>query len=396
MKNNNVKYFIQNTLYSTANMMITGSVIQGFLLESGVSENIVTAYLSVVQIIQVSVMLIFSMLIDRIRNILRAYAWSSAIQISVFSSLIFLCLFQNVPITTKYLLVFATGIITNVAQAAYNILLYKAPFHILDMSNYAQMTGAIGVVVGTGCIVVSAAMSFFTGRFEYYATMLGFFLFGTAALLTSFFLTLSYVPVEPKDYSPVKKKEKKNLFRYRPFFLLVLPNLLRGFAAGILIVAMTIGFSEGITTQSSAAVLTLLLQIGNVLSSFLYTVLVKRVKNSVMILASSAALLLFMPTMLTFGTLSLFYVMYFFANFFVNIINNAVPVAVVGFVDYDYMGQYSSWRMLLHTAGVAIASAVLPSMLGLFGGVWTLLIGAVCQILSGAAYFAFLRKVGEK
>jgi hypothetical protein len=239
-------------------------------------------------------------------------------------------------------------------------------------------------------------MSFFTARFEYYATMLGFFLFGTAALLTSFCLTLSYVPVEPKDYSPVKKTEKKNLFRYRPFFLLVLPNLLRGFAAGILIVAMTIGFSEGITTQSSAAVLTLLLQIGNVLSSFLYTVLVKRVKNSVMILASSAALLLFMPAMLTFGTLSFFYVMYFFANFFVNVINNAVPVAVVGFVDYDYMGQYSSWRMLLHTAGIAIASAVLPSMLGLFGGVWTLLIGAVCQILSGAAYFAFLRKVGEK
>ena len=113
MKNNNVKYFIQNTLYSTANMMITGSVIQGFLLESGVSESIVTAYLSVVQIIQVSVMLIFSMLIDRIRNILRAYAWSSAIQISVFSSLIFLCLFQNVPITTKYLLVFACCLFIN-------------------------------------------------------------------------------------------------------------------------------------------------------------------------------------------------------------------------------------------------------------------------------------------
>ena len=51
MKNNNGKYFIQNTLYSTANMMITGSVIQGFLLESGVSEAVVTTYLSLVQII---------------------------------------------------------------------------------------------------------------------------------------------------------------------------------------------------------------------------------------------------------------------------------------------------------------------------------------------------------
>ena len=89
MKENHNKYLLQSTLYSTANMMIAGSVIQAFLLESGVAESIVTWYLSLVQIIQVSVMMCLSLVIDRIKKIVKAYAFSMLIQSVVFFSLIF-------------------------------------------------------------------------------------------------------------------------------------------------------------------------------------------------------------------------------------------------------------------------------------------------------------------
>ena len=66
---------IQSAAYSTAILMIAGSVIQAFLLENGLSEHVVTSYLSVVQIIQVSVMLVMSLIIDKIKNCLSVYAF---------------------------------------------------------------------------------------------------------------------------------------------------------------------------------------------------------------------------------------------------------------------------------------------------------------------------------
>jgi Na+/melibiose symporter-like transporter len=159
---------------------------------------------------------------------------------------------------------------------------------------------------------------------------------------------------------------------------------------------MTIGHIEGITNPASGAVLTLLLQIGNVLSCLVYAVLAKQISNSSMILISSLALLGFMPAMLVKHSLSLFYGMYFFANFFLNVINNAVPVAVTKFVDYEYVGQYSSWRMLLHTAGIALSNALVTPILGALGGTSTLLVAAICQLLSGIAYFLFLRVGRER
>ncbi|MBR2615162.1 MAG: MFS transporter [Clostridia bacterium] len=398
MKENHNRYFLQNILYSTANMMIAGSVVQGFLLESGVNESVVTWYLSLVQIIQVSVMMGFSLVIDRIRNVIRAFALSMLCQTVLFFSLILLCLFQGIPVTEKYLLVFSAGIITNVSMAIHNVLLYKSPYLILDMSDYARLTGTIGVAVGAGCIVVSAAMSFFLSRFEYYVTMLCFFLVGVAALFGSFLLTCRYKVSEGGEENAPKRitAKKAGLFRYRPFTLLILPNLFRGFCAGILTVAMTVGHIEGVTESSSGAVLTLLLQIGNVLSSLIYALLARRAKNSSMILLSSGALLLFMPAMLIKPDLSLFYTMFFFANFFLNIINNAVPVSVTKFVDYEYVGQYSSWRMLLHTAGGALAGVAVTPMLSMLGGAGTLGLGAALQVISGIGYYLFLRKSGTE
>ena len=69
MNNNNSKYLVQSIAYSTALLMIAGSVIQAFLLENGLGEHMVTSYLSVVQIVQVSVMLVVSLVIDKIKKI---------------------------------------------------------------------------------------------------------------------------------------------------------------------------------------------------------------------------------------------------------------------------------------------------------------------------------------
>ena len=71
-------------MYNTAILMIAGSVIQAFLLENGINEVLVTSYLSVVQIVQVSVMLVVSLLIDRVKKIVRLCAYTMLFQIFLF------------------------------------------------------------------------------------------------------------------------------------------------------------------------------------------------------------------------------------------------------------------------------------------------------------------------
>ena len=47
---------------------------------------------------------------------------------------------------------------------------------------------------------------------------------------------------EEKVKMPEKSKEKINLFKYKPFITLILPNVLRGFCIGIVSMAITIGY----------------------------------------------------------------------------------------------------------------------------------------------------------
>ena len=392
MNSNNNKLILQSTCYSTAILMIAGSVIQAFLLENGVDAALVASYMSVVQIVQVTVMLVVSLLIDRVKNVVRLCAYSQVFQLFLFLSLIALCIISGVDVTLKFIIVFATGIITNVIQAVYNIVSYKMPYHVVDMTNYAALTGKIGVVTGIVGISVSALMSYFTSVFDYNLAMLPFFIFGAVMLVSSFLLTVSYNTVTPKTHHSHHNAKRINLLKYRPFSLLIIPNILRGFCTGVLIIAMTVGHSLGITDKSSGAVLTLLLQVSTVLSCFIYTFVATKRNDGKIIIVSTLLLAGAMPAMLVGKNLTVFYVMYFLANFFISFINNSVPVAVTKFVDYEYIGQYSSWRMLLHTLGVAISNALITPMLSIFGGIGTMLLAVSCQLVSGISYYVFLKK----
>lgn len=390
---NNNKLLWQSTLYSTAILMIAGSVIQAFLLQNGIDEWYVSIYMSVVQMVQVSVMFVVSLVIDRVKNVIKLCAYSIILQIVLFLSLIFLCVFSGVNIQAKYYIVFAAGVFANIIQAVYNIVSYKLPYHIVEMTNYAKLVGKIGVVTGVVGIIVSASMSFFTSLIDYNIAMLVFFVLGALSLATSYLITCCFKKIDGKQqYLKTASTKKLNLFKYRPFSVLIIPNLLRGFCTGILIVSMTIGHSLGITNKSSGAVLTLLLQVATVFSCIVYTLIATKKNDGKIIIVSTVLLAFSMPLMFVGDSLLIFYLLYFTSNFFINFINNAVPVSVTKFVDYEYIGQYSSWRMLLHTGGVAISNSFVIPLVNIFGGFGVMLIAALCQLVSGIAYYVFLKR----
>ena len=67
---NNLKYYISAAASTCALNVITGSVVQTFLLEYGVSAENVSLYVSAMQIVQTATMLIISKWVENIKGVI--------------------------------------------------------------------------------------------------------------------------------------------------------------------------------------------------------------------------------------------------------------------------------------------------------------------------------------
>ena len=80
MLKNKTKYYISQVLYNLAYLLTTGSVIQAFMTECSISEEYVSFYVALLQMVQVFIMLLVSGRIERIKNIIKATALSHIFQ----------------------------------------------------------------------------------------------------------------------------------------------------------------------------------------------------------------------------------------------------------------------------------------------------------------------------
>lgn len=392
---NSKNYMVHTALYSIACTLITNSIIQGFLLESGIDKQTVMYYLSAVQAIQVCVMFLFSTVVDKLKKIMQLYSLTVLLQITMFVSLSFICIFTNLPQSTKTVIIFSAGIITNIDQAILNILTFKAPYYYLDMKKIGNIQGATGAVCGIGGVIVSSLLILFTSNFKYHSVMLVFFIIGIVLIAVSFLFILRIKYHTPELPAKNAGHKKINLFKYKPFYVLLLPNLLRGLNSGIFVATMTIGFSLGITDSGSSATLTVIMQSAYIIGSFVFSRLSAPRKNVKIAFISSIFLVVFMPLMMS-GNLILFYSMYFLSSICVSFIDGSIPCVVIELVDYEYMGQFSSYRLLLHTLGISISGLVALPLIDVLGGVGTMIFSSSCQLISGTVYYLLAKNIYKK
>ena len=72
LKKNNFIYCLTLVLYNYASLtLITGSIIQSFMIESGISEQRVATFVSILQVVQAVIMIFCSGLIDNLKNIIK-------------------------------------------------------------------------------------------------------------------------------------------------------------------------------------------------------------------------------------------------------------------------------------------------------------------------------------
>lgn len=387
MNGNKYKLYIYTAAYNIAVNLMSGSVLQSFLLEKGISGASVSAFFAVLQAVQVLAMLGISGYIEKSQNIIKMFFWLILLQICFTFGLVVFC-FDAVPKKEMFVIIYVLGVIGNIFQGICMVLSYKIPYYIMDMKDYGYLTGISGAVCG----VTGTAFSFFLtvciSKYEYYNTMAVFFAIGALMLAVSSISVASYRTKQP----PVVKEHTKriNIFKYKPFYLLLIPNLLRGFSYGILQMSTIIGYHCKIIRASSAGVLTMLFFLATTSGSYLYAKISPNGNNGRTIMILSLILMAIMPLMVEGGVMQ-FYVVFFLSQFIACVIGVAVPTAVTEFVDYSHIGEYTAWRMLLHTGGISLSGVLITPMLKTFGAFFTLVVAAAAQLVSGAVYYLYLK-----
>ena len=390
MKNNNeLKYCMQQMLYTILNLMLVGSVLQTFMIESGIPETKVSLYVSFMQIVQMFIMIAFSKVIEKCKNVIEMNAKLMLFQIPPLLLMLYLCFNASMPVQMKYAAFFVIGTIFNIGLGLLNVVSYKLPYHVLDMERYGTVTGESGLLAGITGICYFALLSYFQKKHEYFAVMKPFLFFGIIFAVLTVILTATMESVGDCVPGEVTQKKHINIFTYKPFYILFLPNLMRGLNYGTIAVMVAVGYYLKLLNAHTAGLFIVITNVSMFAGSAVYTMFARCHMDKWVILIASAALAVMMPAMCIGRNTAVFLALYALCYFMIQMIGYAVPVLVTKIVDYDVIGQYTAWRMLLFTMGSAISGSMFIKLIDFCGVYTAFTIAGAMQLISGMAYFVY-------
>ena len=386
---NNFKYYLHNVTYSLILLLANGAIFQTVLVEGGISEEFVNFTVSAVYILQLVVMTAFSRKFDTMKNIIKTTAYIFFLLLPILFVLFLICARGTVD-EMPFSALIVSVILFSFGMGMYNVIMYKLPYHIIDMSKYGRISSVSGIMVGIGSLAISGLISWLSGIFEYFSFMKYIYAASFGLFVVYMLSTLTMKNVGHYDEKPQGKKI--NIFKYKPFYALIIPNFIRGFVLGIIQLGVTIGYYAKVLDGGSAATLVSVTNIVTIGGCFVYSVLAGRVKESRIILISSIAVCIFTPLMMVFGNTTAFITFYGIAYFFVIIVNYATPVAVTKIMGYSVAGQYSAGRILINTGGLALGGFVCIAMFKAFGIVPSLIAVGLLQLVFGVWYYIYLKR----
>ena len=136
MKNsrNIVLFYLGQAGYGCVSLIAVGTIFQTFMLECGISEANVLVCVSAIQVVQTVSMLLLAKFAENIKKIFLSIAVCIFAQVLPLGAMLFICLNTGVSVGFKYMLLFATGLILSLFMGLFNILLYKQPYHIMEIT----------------------------------------------------------------------------------------------------------------------------------------------------------------------------------------------------------------------------------------------------------------------
>ena len=380
-------YITAYALRSTALIACSGTLIQTFLTYIGFSASRVYLHSTVIQAVNVLIILLFARFADT-KSIIKRSLISQLTGAVLFFAYIPLCIGKNADMLS-FIFLLAVSILQAVTSALNTVCEYKLPYYILRKETYGAVTSVCGMLSFAISFSAGSVISALSLKISYDILMLFAFIISGVFLGISAFLTGRLKMICEMN----EETENKRLFSDReftkrvllsPVFIKLLPaNLIRGFSSGMttvfaVIAADVLGYSENITSASVAV---------QAFTSFaacaVFGIMSKHISPRVPIFAGSMTFIL-MPLVLIPGSPVLFLIITGIIFFGRTLIDYAVPTLLLYAVESEIAGPYNAYRMILHSGGTLIAtglSAVLPANV-------LLITAAVSQLISGTVFFS--------
>ena len=390
MDRNSFKYTLSQVFYVCTGLLTAGTVLQTFLLELGLDEQTIAGFESIMLAVQSLSMFVFARTIEDKKDIRGIYATTTLFSDIMLLPMLMLCFIGVKSLGLAFGVICMFTLINRVLGGVKIVSMYKLPYQIIDMKNYGRLTAISAIASGICAVLFSTLITVLNRRYGFFESMKYVIVAGI------FMVVLSYFSIVTSKIINEHKSTKDNLsygeiFRYKPFYKLLFPNLLRGIYLGIFNVAVVIGYHNGALDSNGAIALTLVTQASQVLGAFVYSKVCQSKHDGRLILVfalMSIAPLAFIVTSSTY----VFFISFYIAKLLTIVVDNAVPVAVAKIVDYKHIGRYSALRLFTNTLGTAIGSAIIIPILDIFGKAAALSVTGGCIAIFALSYYFYFKK----
>lgn len=370
-RNIKINYLI-SALFNVLSLVITGGIIQSFLLENGVDARRVSVFVSVMQVSEVGAMVLLAPFFEKEENLFRLGSIFYLFMLPVTAAITVISLVRGFSVDARFWIMMATGFITYMGIGLASMNGYKLPYKIFDINDYGRICAVAGMITGVISIVSSVVLTRAIEAGDYHSTMAAVGVLCSLIILFCSWLWLKFREVDVNADRMQKTGRKIRLLSYRPFTLLILPNIFRGLGTGAFNLFTAVGYHMGLIDSVTAGLMVTLGNIAMFLTYFVYRRLALKRIDAELILVSSTALFLLMPMAFVGNNVKVFLIVYALAFFFKVMLEMLCPVAIVPIVDYEIMSQYTAWRVALCLLGIAVAGVITIPLIDRFGVILTM------------------------
>ena len=388
-KGNFTKYCIQIAAYSVASMFCSGAIVQTFLLLIGLTESEVYLYSSLTQVAQVVVMVLMIFISGKIKQARLLSAIANLLLVIPIAIFIIGAIFPSFVSQTYVMLIFLGCVVAYGGNGLYAVLSYTLPYKLIDIADYGKLTGISGAVAGISTFALSTLHTTLVASFDFVMVTVWFFSFAIISAVLSFYLFFSMKERQSSGEMVVGWSEVTEVFRNKDTYLLFVPNLSRGLAFGVFNVIAVMAISSGISDSTGASAINIILQASSFAASLVFSFFYKKLTVERMLIIATIGVCIAFPFVLSFNFVA-FLAILLVALFFRFIVDSAIPTALVKIIPESQIGAYSAIRMLIFTAGQAVAAALVLPLSNQVGYVGVLIIASVMQLICGVGHYAVI------
>lgn len=386
------KYCIYTAIYNVGFTFCSGAIMQTFLMQVGFSEEQIYLLNSLMQVMQVAMMLVLTFLSGKIKRV-KAFTSISYLSLIILT-VVFLTGAINPELVKSFyvIAVFIAAGISYVGVGLYNILSYCLPYYTIDMKDYGKMAGVSVAISGGVSFLASLVYSLLLTKFSYMKTTASFFVISIVCFIITSIVCASMRAKEPEGNEGREGNDVTAVFKNKHTYILLLPNFTRGLSVGIFNVIATIAISESILNETTSSYVNIILQVATFLGNMFFAFAYKKLSTKKLLLFATIGVSVSFPFSLKFGVIG-FFLCFAIASFFRFVTDTAIPVIITEIIPQDQIGAYTSIRMLVFTGAQAVATLLITPLKTAVGYTGVLIFATVMLFICGITYYAVAKSV---